>query len=211
MQSIINGGIYRVCFSGNSASEFTGEHPALIIRTLKENDIYMVLPLTTYTKEKMDKVKRNGFGSRIKSTNSIARIDKYQVIHKNEIKNRWKEGSSYLKITPDELKQINTKVNKYITLSSDKAFKEYCKYYDLFNKVLDDFEKISAGQTNNDNIFKTTETENYKIFTCQKRALHWLSTKDIREIVAKCHGSTDFEIVIDSETLKIKLKVDKLD
>lgn len=96
MQHIINGGIYRVVFDGKHDSEFTGEHPALILRTLKEDEIYIVVPLTSYTKQKMDKIKEKGYGYHIKSTNSIARIDKFQVLHNSSIKNRWKEIKNFI-------------------------------------------------------------------------------------------------------------------
>ena len=41
LQIVVNGGIYRVIFQGKYDSEFNGEHPALAIRTLNENEIYM--------------------------------------------------------------------------------------------------------------------------------------------------------------------------
>lgn len=49
IQRYVNGGVYSIEFRGR-APEFNGIHPAVIIRTLKERDLYIVIPLTTYTK-----------------------------------------------------------------------------------------------------------------------------------------------------------------
>ena len=57
MKNIINGAIYDVNLKGVDASEFKGSHPAVIVRTLKEEKIFFVVPLTTYTKDRWDKAK----------------------------------------------------------------------------------------------------------------------------------------------------------
>jgi hypothetical protein len=44
---VINGGIYNVTYNGTDISEFCGEHPSIIVRTLKEKEIYLVVPLTS--------------------------------------------------------------------------------------------------------------------------------------------------------------------
>lgn len=181
MQSIINGGIYRVNFAGKSDAEFKGDHPTLLIRTLKEEQIYLVVPLTSYTKEKMDKVRQKGSGYRIKSTNSIARIDKMQIVHKNNIKNRWKNNYIFLKIEKEELKALNNKVNEYMKLSSDKAEKEYGKYMEQYNQMYNDFKDLFEGSSISTNMFSFKQNGNNISISCEKGAVHWLSTADFIE------------------------------
>ena len=65
IQRYVNGGIYSIEFRG-SAPEFNGIHPAIIIRTLKETDLYVVIPLTTYTSERWEKTKKHGLFYKIK-------------------------------------------------------------------------------------------------------------------------------------------------
>ena len=74
MKDIITGGVYAVDLHGTESYEFKGVHPALIVRMLKEEEMYYVVPLTTYTKERWDKCKRKGFGTRIISTNSTITV-----------------------------------------------------------------------------------------------------------------------------------------
>lgn len=47
MKDIITGGVYAVDLHGTEAYEFKGVHPALIVRMLKEEKMYYVVPLTT--------------------------------------------------------------------------------------------------------------------------------------------------------------------
>jgi mRNA-degrading endonuclease toxin of MazEF toxin-antitoxin module len=209
LQYIINGGIYRVVFKGTHGAEFSGEHPALIIRTLKENEIYKVIPLTTYTREKMEKARTKGFGMHIQSTNSIARIDKYQIIHKSDIKNKWRVGSACIKVTPDELKNLNDKINEYVRLSNEKTHKEYVKYYDQYKSFDIFLSCVYKGQQNVDTIFIVEETENTRIIKCKKSEIYWLSRIDIEEIVSQYYKlNTTINIIDDNLIIEIKQKKD---
>ena len=51
MKDIITGGVYAVDLHGTESYEFKGVHPALIVRMLKEEEMYYVVPLTTYFNE----------------------------------------------------------------------------------------------------------------------------------------------------------------
>ena len=55
MKYIINSGVYSVDFKGTNNAEFNGTHPALILKSVKNEDMYYVIPLTTYTKERWKK------------------------------------------------------------------------------------------------------------------------------------------------------------
>lgn len=208
MQIVINGGVYRVVFKGTHDSEFKGEHPALVIRTLKEHEIFMVIPLTTYTPEKMEQVRRMGFGIRIQSTNSIARIDKYQIIHRNNIKNRWKDGNKSIKIEPNEVVKLNERIEQYVKLSNEKAYKEYKKYCNQYERILMCLSDICKNQVNEDNIFTVIEKEDGKIIKCKKSDAYWLSMTDLNEIVKHFYNSNaTVNIKDDFIIINIKLRV----
>jgi len=129
IQEYISGGIYSIEFRG-VAPEFIGIHPAIIIRTLKENELFMVIPLTSYTSERWEKTRKFGFGVKVNETDSIAKVDKFKVIHKNAIRNRW--VSQYdgrpLSIDLDTFKNVVNKLEEYMRLSGLVALKEYGKH-----------------------------------------------------------------------------------
>lgn len=147
MKNIINGAIYDVNLKGVDASEFKGSHPAVIVRTLKEEKIFFVVPLTTYTKDRWDKAKKVGFGKRILSTNSIARIDKMKIIHSRDIGGRWvdKQTNSFIHMTVDELLTLSKKVDEYLALSEKKALNEYQKYITNYNEISNVIEEHSKN------------------------------------------------------------------
>ncbi|MCC2249008.1 type II toxin-antitoxin system PemK/MazF family toxin [Virgibacillus sp. AGTR] len=205
MQNKINGGIYRVNLNGSSPAEFTGDHPTLVIRTLKEDDIYLVVPLTTYTKEKMEKAKRKGFPHHIKSTNSIARIDKMQIVHKRNIKNRWKDNNVNLKIKKHELENVNVKVNNYIALSSGKTEKEYNKYIDQYDKTFKDFKDLYEGKAIEENMFNQQKDKEYICIECKRKAVHWLSFDDLIDISQQFYTSHNVEIQFSKGIISINI------
>ena len=69
MKKVINGCIYAIDLGGTEEYEFKGVHPAMVVRMLKEEKMYYVVPLTTYTKERWEKCKRQGFGCRVVCNN----------------------------------------------------------------------------------------------------------------------------------------------
>jgi uncharacterized protein YifN (PemK superfamily) len=204
MKEIINCGIYKVNYTGNTDSEFSGDHPSIIIRTLKEYEIFMVVPLTTYTKERWEKLKgRNG--KRLLSTNSIARIDKLQIIHVSSIKNRWMVGNSSLKVDSDELKELNNKVNEYIDLSSQKAHKEYKKYMEQFQNVFNDLNNCFLGNMTRNNIFILIKVGTQKQFKCKKSELHWVTEQDMKEMCNRIFNTVNYSIDYDNSFMTIKV------
>ncbi len=207
MLQIVNGGVYNVLYNGIYGAEFIGEHPSLIIRTLKENEIYLVVPLTTYTKEKWEKIKEKGFGIRIPSTNSIGRIDKFQVIHKRDIKNRWRDGDLYLKISLVELEKVNKKLQEYVLLSSNKAHKEYSKYFEQYQAFSQDFSTIISDNNNTNTIFNVNAKDKEIIFSCKKFNVNSLTKSDVVEIVRRHFDIGDFLISLEDNDLKITVKI----
>jgi hypothetical protein len=208
IQRYVNGGVYSIEFRGR-APEFNGIHPAVIIRTLKERDLYIVIPLTTYTKERWDKTKRYGFGMRILETNSIAKIDKYKVVHKNAIRNKWVNQTTGRPVilAKESFAKLSKKFTEYNKLSGSVAEKEYNKYVDLLENVDIDFRAIVNLKegTEYSGIFEIqTDSTTELIYRCEKSKLNMLSIEDIHLIV-NCYIKTD-DINISGEYLIINCK-----
>lgn len=203
MEGIINGGIYRVDFSGDCSAVIDGTHPAIVIRTLKENEVYMVLPLTSYTKEKMDKVRRSGWGIHISSTNSIILIEKYQVIHRSTIKNRWKKvNGDNLKVDPTELKRINTKFIEYVKLSADKGDKEYNQYYVQY----EDLKSNLRANVKKCAYYDIFEDDTTLIINFNKSSINRLSKTDISELIEQNFGVKNAQINLSNGKCSVKIR-----
>lgn len=137
MKKYVNGGIYKIDLHGKSQSEFKGPHPCIIIRTLKEKEMYIVVPLTSYTPEKWKKAKRCGYGKRINSTESIARIDKFAIIHERQIICRWVENDAFLLPTLEEFYEVSSKTNAYFAKSITIVNSDYTNYINQVTKLED--------------------------------------------------------------------------
>ena len=129
MKKVINGCIYAIDLGGTEEYEFKGVHPAMVVRMLKEEKMYYVVPLTTYTKERWEKCKRQGFGCRIVSTNSIARVDKINIVTEKQIHSRYYNSEKLVCAEPAEIEKVISRVEEYFKLSNQKGLNEYKKFY----------------------------------------------------------------------------------
>ena len=129
MKKVINGCIYAIDLGGTEEYEFKGVHPAMVVRMLKEEKMYYVVPLTTYTKERWEKCKRQGFGCRIVSTNSIARVDKINIVTEKQIHSRYYNSEKLVCAEPAEIEKVILRVEEYFKLSNQKGWNEYKKFY----------------------------------------------------------------------------------
>ena len=129
MKKVINGCIYAIDLGGTEEYEFKGVHPAMVVRMLKEEKMYYVVPLTTYTKERWEKCKRQGFGCRIVSTNSIARVDKINIVTEKQIHSRYYNYEKLVCAEPAEIEKVILRVEEYFKLSNQKGLNEYKKFY----------------------------------------------------------------------------------
>lgn len=134
MKHMINSGIYAVDLKGTNDAEFKGTHPSLIMQSIKNKEMYYVIPLTTYSKDKWNKL-RKLLCCRIVSINSIARIDKIKIIHKDKIPKRWMEGETLLVPTPNEILTVYNRLLEYIELSIKKSMDGYNKFYENYDKL----------------------------------------------------------------------------
>ena len=129
MKKVINGCIYAIDLGGTEEYEFKGVHPAMVVRMLKEEKMYYVVPLTTYTKERWEKCKSQGFGCRIVSTNSIARVDKINIVTEKQIHSRYYNSEKLVCAEPAEIEKVILRVEEYFKLSNQKGLNEYKKFY----------------------------------------------------------------------------------
>ena len=129
MKKVINGCIYAIDLGGTEEYEFKGVHPAMVVRMLKEEKMYYVVPLTTYTKERWEKCKRQGFGCRIVSTNYIARVDKINIVTEKQIHSRYYNSEKLVCAEPAEIEKVILRVEEYFKLSNQKGLNEYKKFY----------------------------------------------------------------------------------
>lgn len=129
MKKVINGCIYAIDLGGTEEYEFKGVHLAMVVRMLKEEKMYYVVPLTTYTKERWEKCKRQGFGCRVVSTNSIARVDKINIVTEKQIHSRYYNSEKLVCAEPAEIEKVILRVEEYFKLSNQKGLNEYKKFY----------------------------------------------------------------------------------
>lgn len=134
MKNIINGGIYDLDLHGTNDAEFIGTHPTIILKSIKNREMYYVIPLTTYTDERWEMYRKN-YCCRIISTNSIARIDKVKIMHRLEISHRWIKDDMVLIPLPEEMQVVINKYVEYITFSTSTAMSDYTKYYKNYNNL----------------------------------------------------------------------------
>lgn len=211
MIDVINGGVYAVDLGGAEAYEFKGVHPALVVRTLKEEQMYVVVPLTTYKEERWEKCKRKGFGARILSTNSIARIDKMNIVTKKSIQGRYYNAGNM--VVPDtvEVEKVLSKVTEYIELSNQKSLKEYDKY--MIQRT--EFEKEMDTLCTVDKILSFSypfSVEQDLEFTYPLSKLSFMSNADIKAVICEKIDNLEIDIkkIHSALQVKIKLSPDKL-
>lgn len=205
MNDIITGGIYAVDLNGTESYEFKGIHPALIVRMLKENDMYYVVPLTTYTKERWEKCKKKGFGTRLISTNSIARIDKLNIVSRKQIQSRYYNDGHLVIPSIEEIEKVLSRVEEYINLSNKKTKKEYIKTINQYN----DFEiKINYLLNKEYNKFPYSLKFDEDItFDCPCEDLSFISLSDVKDIINKSFNNTKVLIRKQNAQVKISIKV----
>lgn len=196
MANILNGGVYSVLFTGRSSAEFNGNHPAVVFQTMKEPDMFVAIPLTSYTQERWSNVRTKGFAIRLQTTNSIARVDKMQILHKRDIRNRWKEFGNFSKITPDELSNLKTKLSTYIKISTDLTEKDYHKYYKQYEDTLNYISDCKNGILSTDNYCSLDITDNLYTLTIKKSNINKLPSNDVLEIVSNVFADTKIEPII---------------
>ena len=211
MVDIINGGVYAVDLGGTESYEFKGVHPALVVRTLKEEQMYVVVPLTTYTEERWEKCKREGFGARILSTNSIARVDKMNIVSKKCIQGRYYNAGNMVVADITEVEKVLKKVTEYIELSNQKTLKEYNKYMNQRAEFEKDMDTLCTVEKMLNFSYQFSVGQHLE-FAYPLSKLSFVSNADIKAVICGKidNGGIDIKKNISELQIEIKLNSDKL-
>lgn len=211
MKKIINSGIYDIDLEGSNADEFIGNHPTLILRSIKNEEMYYAFPLTTYTLERWKKYKKN-YCCRILTTNSIVRIDKVQIIHSSKIMNylkkynRWIKNDQFLIPTPAEIRMVYERYKEYLKLTTDKAIKEYEKYYDCYNNLINALNKQLNHHIEQDGI-KINRNEN--VVCIDLKYATNLTFDDVKHIIFSIFGKQNVKVSYSMEEAVIIIEISK--
>lgn len=208
MKDIITGGVYAVDLHGTEAYEFKGVHPAMIVRLLKEEKMYYVVPLTTYTKERWERCKRKGFGTRIISTNSIARIDKLNIVSEKQVQSRYYNGGHIVVPTQKEVETALRRVEEYICLSNGKTNREYNKFIIQRENFEKDIKILLMDKKFDEFLYPVVIDHDISFeYPCGK--LSFIGSADIKDIISKMINYTDMIISKKGSNMEISLKVEK--
>ena len=170
MKKVINGCIYAIDLEGTEEYEFKGVHPAMVVRMLKEEKMYYVVPLTTYTKERWKKCKRQGFGCRIVSTNSIARIDKINIVTEKQIHSRY----------------YNSKI------LNQKGINEYKKFYTEKKIFENKMRKFWLENKFNDVYYNVNIEDDFMELELEKKEIRNLTFNDVTQVLSELLGASNF-------------------
>ena len=209
MKYIINSGVYSVDFHGTNNAEFNGTHPALILKSVKNQEMYYVIPLTTYTKDRWKKY-RKLLCCRIISIDSIARIDKMLVMHKSKIPKRWLEEDGLLVPTPNEIITVYNRVVEYIELSINTSIEDYKKFYKNYETLYYDFTELLTSPSNE--IFSKfavniIDNDLYIMYSLNNIAS--LSFEDVKRILWSVIGKYNTNVTFDKTKNILIVKLDK--
>ncbi len=207
MKDIITGGVYAVDLHGTESYEFKGVHPALIVRMLKEEEMYYVVPLTTYTKERWDKCKRKGFGTRIISTNSIARVDKMNIVSKKQVQGRYYNAGHLVILTENEIESVLVRVEEYISLTNDKSNKEYRKFVTQCANFEKSMDILMEKQF--DEFLYPINIKSDMSFCYPCTELSYISNADIKDIISIKFNCSSVVICKQEKNMQISIKLDK--
>ncbi len=209
MKSIINSGIYAVDLKGTNDAEFKGIHPSLIMQSIKNKEMYYVIPLTTYSKDKWKKL-RKFLCCRIVSINSIARIDKVQIIHKDRIPKRWMEGETLLVPTPNEILTVYNRLLEYTKLSTKKSIEEYNKFYKNYNTIYNSFTTLLSNPSTDLLKMYTIEIKGNDMYiTFPLKYIEHISFEDVKRILWAIIGKDQMNVTFDKNMNILLVKVHK--
>lgn len=203
MKYIINSGIYDINWDGQNEAEFIGNHPTLILKSIKNKQMYYVFPLTTYTAERWEKYRKLNC-CRITSTNSIVRIDKVKVLHRLQIKNRWIKNDMFIIPTPEEVSVVYQKYIEYITTCVDSSVTDYRKYHENYNKLLKMlYESFVEYNFSDDLTFKFDDN----IIEFSLNLASKLTFDDIKHIIFSILGKENVSVTYNKEKLVVTITV----
>lgn len=209
MAKIINSGVYCIDLKGEEFSEFSGEHPTLVLRCISNQDEYFAIPLTSYTKERWNKYKKT-FCVRITSFNSIARIDRMAIISKNKIGNRWYRNQRLLIPYPKEIAVIYKRIEDYLHSSIVKSLRNYDAFYKQYNQIYKLYTKLFIEHDKSVlSLFTINKNDKELIIITELKNYPDLSFLDINKSIQSIVGTSGVRIDIDKDSNLIIVKLRK--
>jgi len=203
MKKIINSGIYEFDFQSNNDAEFFGNHPTLILKSIKNKEMFYIFPLTTYTEERWEQYRKN-YCCRITTTNSIVRIDKVKVLHRLEIRNRWIKNDLFIIPKPEEIEAVYRKYLEYIEFSTNASIKDYQKYYKCYNNFFKSLYDIYENYQFTE--YFTVNTAKSSI-TFSANLVYHLTFDDVKHIAYSIFGKENISIICDKNKNIITLMI----
>lgn len=211
MVKIVNGNLYNVDLNGDKDEEFDGQHPTLVIQMKEEERIYIVIPFTSYTDDRWNKLKKH-MCCRVKSTNSIARIDKIEIINMDEIQKPWKEAGNWLKISKEDLEFVCNKAVEYIKTSFNKGINEHNKYVEELANLELEFEDVIIKENIANSNLMTLKFENDDLYiTISYIHMKKISINDIYILFNRAFSKKLYKATFDNNNREIFIKVEKTD
>lgn len=202
MFKYVNAALYNVDLEGEDSSEFDGEHPTLVIRTKMEKDMYIAIPFTTYKKEKWQKLKQY-MCCRSISTNSIARIDKMEIISANKIKNRWRENGKLLIPAPEDLQNVMDNAIAYFKSSFSLGKNEYKKVQKNTEQLADEFKKIFDLHSDETSFISVSFEDNECILSFRKSQVNNISIQELYDILNFYFNRQKYKVSINDKNISI--------
>lgn len=203
MKKIINSGIYEFDFQSDNDAEFFGNHPTLILKSIKNKEMFYVFPLTTYTEERWERY-RKSYCCRIATTNSIVRIDKVKVLHRLEIRNRWIKDDLFIIPKPEEIEAVYRKYREYIEFTTNASVKDYQKYYKCYNTFFESLYGLYES-------YKFTEdfivNANELSISFSSNLVYHLSFDDVKHIIYSIFGKENVDIICNKNKNMISLMI----
>lgn len=202
MFKYVNAALYNVDLEGEDTSEFDGEHPTLVIRTKMEKEMYIAIPFTTYKKEKWQKLKQY-MCCRSISTNSIARIDKMEIISSSKIKNRWRENGKLLIPEPEDLQNVINNAMAYFKSSFSLGENEYKKVQKNTEQLAGEFEKIFDLNSNEQSFISVSFEKSECVFSFNKRYANNISIQELYDIINIYFNRQKYRVSMDNQNVSI--------
>ena len=208
MKQILDFGIYTIDFQGRNDAEFIGTHPALLIQSIHNKEIYYAIPLTSYSPERWDKYRKQ-MCCRIVSINSIARIDKMVMIHRDDFEQRWISDNKFLIPNSQEIKSVYDRIIEYITLSCNKSYHGYEKFYNEYNKIIDIYKKLLNNESDVLDYFEVHEEQDYFVLSSNLDLYAQITFEDVKNIARTMISEYGIKTKYDKDSDKLNITVYK--
>ncbi len=208
MEKFANAALYNVDLEGKDCGEFGGQHPTLVFRTKMEKEMYIAIPFTTYTPERWLKLK-SFMCCRVKSTNSIARIDKIEIITVNKITNRWRENGKLLIPSKEDLQTVIDKVMAYCLTSFNTGLRSYVSLNDEYETLSREFDDIIIKENILKKSFMSLDftNQNYIILIFGCCHVRNISIHELYDLLNSAFSRGKYQITFPHNNVSIKISL----